>query len=248
MYSSDETKVKVEGRIKETQKVFGYVFDTYTLLNIYKLFIGKYIEKFEFPIASGKESLVFAASKGNKYFAVKIYKSVASTFKNIQRYAGQRWDIENTRDKRKFTARWAFREFRNLQLAHSSGIFAPEPMKVVGNVLVMQYLGTKRSPASLMKDCIMKEELLKLTIRAIRDLYLKAKLVHGDLSEYNFLIYRKKPFMIDIAQAVRREDPMSSVLLERDVRIMTKFFNKFDYDLDEERILSYTIGETNVFD
>ena len=56
MFSSDEEgKEKIEERLKETQKVFGYVFDKFTILNIYKLFTSGTIGKFEFPIASGKE-------------------------------------------------------------------------------------------------------------------------------------------------------------------------------------------------
>lgn len=248
MYSSDgETRVKTEERLKETQKVFGYVFDTFTMLNIYKLFTDKTIERFEFPISSGKESLVFAASGKNKFFAVKIYKTVASTFKNIERYAGQRWGIESTKNKRKFIAQWARREFRNLDVASSSGVLAPKPVKVVGNVLIMQYLGTKKTPAPLMKDCEISKVLIKETFLSIRTLFLKAGLVHGDLSEYNFLIYRKKAYMIDIAQAIQKNDTMASVLLQRDVRIMTKFFNKFEYRLDEGKVLKYVKGESNVF-
>ncbi len=248
MFSSDgEGRKKVEARLKETQKVFGYVFDKFTILNIYKLFTDGTLTRFEFPIASGKESLVFAASKGNRYFAVKIYRTVASTFKNIERYAGQRWGIDNTGNKRKFIAQWARREFRNLGEASQVGVVVPKPVKVVGNVFVMQYIGTKRVPAPLMKDCEIPEDILKQTLRSIRTLYTKAKLVHGDLSEYNFLIYRKKPYMIDIAQAIQTDDVMSSVLLERDVGIMVKFFNKFEYKLDVDRVLRYTRGESNVF-
>lgn len=248
MFLSDsEGKEKIEERLKETQKVFGYVFDKFTILNIYKLFTNNVIGRFEFPIASGKESLVFAASKNDKFYAVKIYKTVASTFKNIERYAGQRWGIENTGNKRKFIAQWAHREFRNLDLASESGVLAPRPVKVVGNVLVMQYIGTKSIPAPLMKDCEITRDIVKLTLGSIRTLYTKTGLVHGDLSEYNFLIYRKKPYMIDIAQAIQTDDVMSSVLLKRDVGIMTRFFNKFGYKLDVERVRAYTAGESNVF-
>ncbi|MGC8562868.1 MAG: serine protein kinase RIO [Thermoplasmata archaeon] len=248
MFSSDnEGKEKIEERLKETQKVFGYVFDKFTILNIYKLFTSGIIDRFEFPIASGKESLVFAASKKDKFYAVKIYKTVASTFKNIERYAGQRWGVENTGNKRKFIVQWAHREFRNLNLAFDAGVPAPHPIKVVGNILVMQYIGTKRVPAPLMKDCDITREIVDQTLVAIRTLYVKAGLVHGDLSEYNFLVYRKKPYMIDIAQAIQTDDVMSTVLLKRDIGIMTRFFNKFGYKLNEADVLKYTTGGSDVF-
>jgi len=64
MFSSEfEGREKVEARLKETQKVFGYVFDKFTILNIYKLFTDGTIGRFEFPIASGKESLVLPRRK-----------------------------------------------------------------------------------------------------------------------------------------------------------------------------------------
>ncbi len=248
MFSSDEEgKERIEERLKETQKVFGYVFDKFTILNIYKLFTSGTIGKFEFPIASGKESLVFAASKKDKFYAVKIYKTVASTFKNIERYAGQRWGVENTGNKRKFIVQWAHREFRNLNLASDAGVLSPRPVKVVGNILVMQYIGTKRVPAPLMKDCNITKEIVAQTLGEMRTLYINAELVHGDLSEYNFLIYRRRPYMIDIAQAIQTDDVMSNVLLQRDVGIMTRFFNKFGYKLDEAKVLRYTTGGSDVF-
>ncbi|MGC8645105.1 MAG: RIO1 family regulatory kinase/ATPase [Thermoplasmata archaeon] len=249
MYSSSsDAKEKVEKKIKETEKVFGYVFDRYTLLNIYKLFTDKTLDRFEFPIASGKESIVFAASSKGRFLAVKIYKTVASTFKNIERYAGERWNVQTTGNRRKFVAKWAFREFRNLSLAYSAGVLVPRPVKVFGNVLVMQYLGTRTRPSPLMKDFPVDKDMMLACVESLRKLYADAMLVHGDLSEYNFLVYRKKPYMIDLAQAISSRDPAASVLLRRDVKIITNFFNKFGYDLGEDRVLKYVTGEEHVFD
>ncbi len=247
MYSNDEKLRKTEERLKETEKVFGYVFDKFTLLNIYRMFSGKYIDRFEFPISSGKESIVFAASGEGKFYAVKIYKTVASTFKNIERYAGDRWGIENSSNKRKFVVQWAYREFRNLGIANQAGVMAPKPLKVIGNVLLMQYLGTKIRPAPQMKDFIVEAGMMEQVFGDIRNLYIKGKMVHGDLSEYNFLIHRKKAYMIDIAQAVDVKDPASLILLKRDIKNMVKFFNKFGFDNDENRILRFTVGEIDDF-
>lgn len=248
MYSSEREGIqKVEDRIKETQKVFGYVFDKYSILNIYKLFTDGFIERFEFPISSGKESLVFASSLKGKFFAVKIYKTIASTFKNIERYGGQRWGIKSTKNKRKFVSQWAYREFRNLLSAKKADVLSPKPIRVTGNVLVMQYLGTKKKPAPLMKNSKITDDIVHLTFESIRDLNRSGKLVHGDLSEYNFLIYRGKPYLIDVAQAVQSDDAMALTLLKRDVKNMTKFFNKLEYSFTEERVLKYVLGESDDF-
>ncbi len=245
MYSNDDTRIKNEERLKETEKVFGYVFDKFTLLNIYRLFSGKYIERFEFPISSGKESIVFAASDSRKFYAVKVYKTVATTFKNIERYAGDRWGIENSRNKKKFISQWAYREYRNLGLAHRAGAGAPRPIKVIGNVLLMTYIGTRSKPAPTMKDYGVDEDIVNASLAGIRKLYTIGKIVHGDLSEYNYLIFRKKPYMIDIAQAVDIKDSAAIVLLKRDVGNMVKFFNKFGFAIAEQKALKYAVGESD---
>ncbi len=33
----------------------------------------------------------------------------------------------------------------------------------------------------------------------MRDLFIKAKLIHGDLSEYNILYHDKQPIVIDVS-------------------------------------------------
>jgi len=99
----------------------------------------------------------------------------------------------------------------------------------------MQYVGTKRSPAPLMKDCEITNEIVKQSLHSIRTLYTKAEIVHGDLSEYNFLIHRKKPYVIDIAQALDTNDIMSKVLLKRDVGIMTRFLINLGISLTKQK-------------
>ncbi len=247
MFSSDDKIKKEEEKLKESQKVFGYVFDNTTLLNIYKFFHNGYLERFEFPIASGKESIVFAASKGNKFFAVKIYKVTASNFKNIREYAASRWGIGKISSKRKLMNEWAFREFENLKNAYEAGVTVPRPIKVYGNVVQMQYIGTKTRPAIQLKDIEPSQQIVEQIIGDIRKLYLKGKLVHGDISEYNFLYYRGKAYMIDIAQAISNDDPYSLILLKRDLNNIIRFLNKFGYSLNIDSVIKYVKGEIDAF-
>ncbi|MFP3300234.1 MAG: RIO1 family regulatory kinase/ATPase [Thermoplasmatales archaeon] len=247
MFSSDDKIKKEEEKLKESQKVFGYVFDNTTLLNIYKFFHNGYLERFEFPIASGKESIVFAASKGNKFYAVKIYKVTASNFKNIREYAASRWGIGKISSKRKLMNEWAFREFENLKNAYEAGVAVPRPIKAYGNVVQMQYIGTRTRPAIQLKDIVPGQQIVEQIIGDIRKLYLKSKLVHGDISEYNFLYYRGKAYMIDIAQAISTDDPYSLILLKRDLNNIIRFLNKFGYSLNIDSVIKYVKGEIDAF-
>ncbi|UCD73439.1 MAG: hypothetical protein JSW01_01995, partial [Candidatus Bathyarchaeota archaeon] len=51
-------------------------------------------------------------------------------------------------------------------------------------------------------------------------------LVHGDLSEFNIMILDKKVVLFDISQSVLVDHPLSTELLERDVRNLNRFFKK----------------------
>jgi len=89
-------------------------------------------------------------------------------------------------------------------------------------------------------------EVLNNIIEAIRASYWRAKLVHGDLSEYNILIDlsrgEERPFIIDWPQYVTSVEPNAQKLLERDVQYIIKFFNKrFDLRIDVNEVLKYVL-------
>lgn len=243
MYSNDNKPFKEEERIKENEKVFGYVFDKPTLLNFYKFFHNGYLDRLEFPIASGKESVVFAGSKGNKFYAIKVYKISASNFKNIREYAASRWGIGMISSKRKLMNEWAYREFENLKRAKEVGVAVPRPIKVYGNVLQMQYIGSKSKPAPQLKDSSVEYNIAEQIFTDLRKLYTKANLVHGDISEYNYLLYRKKAYLIDMAQAINTDDPYHLAVLRRDIDNIIRFLNKFGYSFDSKKIFRFITGE-----
>jgi RIO kinase 1 len=85
--------------------------------------------------------------------------------------------------------------------------------------------------------------LYQQVVDAVRSLYLKARLVHGDLSEYNilvapaFLVENKaesienemeevQAVLIDFGQAVDVRHPESANLLHRDLDRIESFFQR----------------------
>jgi len=60
----------------------------------------------------------------------------------------------------------------------------------------------------------------------ITRLYRKADLVHGDLSEYNIMIWKRKPVIFDVSQAVPTSHPMAEELLRRDLGNLNRFFSR----------------------
>ena len=59
----------------------------------------------------------------------------------------------------------------------------------------------------------------------------KAKLVHGDLSEYN-IIFFKNAYFIDMSQATTYNNPRAKEFYLRDLKNMQAFFKKYDYNSD----------------
>ena len=66
----------------------------------------------------------------------------------------------------------------------------------------------------------------------LRDLYHKAGLVHGDLSEYNVLYHDGRPHLIDVGQSMRTAHPRAAEFLKRDIHLISKFFRRQLRDAD----------------
>ncbi|KAL1322243.1 hypothetical protein HN51_067167 [Arachis hypogaea] len=63
-------------------------------------------------------------------------------------------------------------------------------------------------------------------IIAMRTLYQKCKLVHGDLSEYNILYFEGHLYIIDVSQAVDPDHPHALDFLREDCIHISDFFKK----------------------
>jgi serine/threonine-protein kinase RIO1 len=58
----------------------------------------------------------------------------------------------------------------------------------------------------------------------VRDLYQKASLVHGDLSEYNIIWHHHQLYLIDVGQAVHQGHALADAFLARDLKQVHAFF------------------------
>ncbi|MEM3703153.1 MAG: RIO1 family regulatory kinase/ATPase, partial [Candidatus Bathyarchaeia archaeon] len=56
--------------------------------------------------------------------------------------------------------------------------------------------------------------------------YQKAELVHGDLSEYTIMVWRGRPVLFDMSQAVPLSHPMADFLLNRDIANVNRYFSR----------------------
>ena len=231
-YKRDKQRIKTKDK-KEERMATGGVFDKYTTENIIKLQTKGLITEFVGIISAGKEANVYFARGVDEIpLAVKIYKIDPQNTKWMKNYI-----IGDPRFKKigssthKIIYTWSKKEYKNLRQLKRHNIRVPEPFYCVDNVLVMEYIGdTNGTPAPRLKDV---EEfshpdlLLKKILAYIRTMYLDAHLVHGDLSEYNILLWQDEIIIIDVSQGVSTYHINAPVYLKRDLINVLKFFSQY---------------------
>ena len=221
----DALKTDKTGDERQTE---GEVFDRKTLMIIYRFMKRGLLDKVHYPISTGKEGNVFyAEDPDGEPLALKIYRTSTSTFKRVAKYVegdprfkgitGNRW---------KFIYAWASKEFSNLDRYCEAGLPVPEPVAVDQNCLLMEFIGDEDAPAPRLKDAELDDptETYDEIVSFIIDGWRDAHLVHGDLSEYNILMERDGPVVIDVGQAMTADSFNAKELLDRDIENINRFF------------------------
>jgi len=237
----DRQTQQIIDRIGLDRKTLDRVFDTSTLNLLGKLISDKVIECVDFPISSGKEAFIFRAQTPKKdYVAVKIYRTSTLIFKHINKYivGDPRFSVAN-KSRRDIVFEWARKEYSNLERLQKAKVTTPKPIKWIKNIVIMEYLGDEQQSAPLLKDTkFSPKNMWKTILSNTQRMYQQAHLVHADLSPYNILVYNKKPYFIDVGQAVLREHPQAHEFLKRDIYNMAVFFRKFNIPMNEDDLFT----------
>lgn len=231
---------------KSELKIYQGVFDNYTMRTLIKLADKRHFVSLDFPISTGKEADVYRVTTKEGFAAVKIYRIETSNFKAMQNYLiGDPRFARIRKSKRGIIDVWCQKEFSNLQEALKIGINVPKPIAFEKNILVMEFLGTKNgSPYPLLKNVKPKnpEKLIKILSDYIKKMW-KAKLVHGDLNEFNIMMKGQTPIIIDIGQAMNTRHPIALELLKRDLGQVAKLAKKYKVEYDAEKIIKQLVKE-----
>jgi RIO kinase 1 len=110
----------------------------------------------------------------------------------------------------------------------------------------MEFIGKDGNSAPSLKEQLPEdpEKIYKQLVTSIKRLYQKAKLVHGDLSEYNILMWKGKPVIIDMSQSVSIEHPMADFMLTRDLTNLNRFFNRLGVNVTSvEELHKQVVGK-----
>ena len=205
-------------------------------------------------LKSGKEATVCAcqahANLGGGLLAAKVYKPLEHrSFKNDQMYrqgkgyhfgkmkAGGRIlrALANKSDmgRQVQMGSWISYEWDTLNHLHEIGADVPRPIanSHSGAAILMSYIGDDDSPAPQLRNVRLTPPEAKHVFERMLwnvELCLAHNRIHGDLSPFNILYWKRQPIMIDFPQSVDpRENPRSYELLSRDIENVWRYCQKF---------------------
>ena len=227
-------------KYKEIWKVYAKVFDLQTFKNLSQLEKAGYVKEDLIPISEGKEAVVFKGDSEWGPVAVKIYKVMNISYSDQYKYLlmdPRFYKFPRTRIGIIYT--WVKKEYGNLNRLYKNLVSTPMPVAFKGNVLVMEWIGDENSAPSLHEvlDEINKEEFFWKILEEYKRMLHKAKLVHGDFSEYNVLVYKNNPYIIDVSQAVPIDAEASKGLLSRDLRNLLRISKRLGVRMSISELL-----------
>lgn len=221
----------------------------------------------EFPVEvvrdlkSGKEAHVYIvlAEADHKLYALKVYHNFKTrSFGTQKHYLEDRFvGSENSSIKRAIKkgnvvgrsfiqSTWVMREQYFLKKIADQTEYLPKMIKGLQNGVLMEYIGDINQPAPRLSEIKLPEEKVEETVSILLgliELFLQNGIIHGDLSPFNILWWKEKPYVIDFPQAVDvRESKRVYSLLKRDVQNIMKPYGYTDFVIEE---MTYEMLERN---
>lgn len=210
-------------------------------------------------VKGGKEANVYCCaahpSTGLKLVAAKVYRP--RMFRNLRNDARYRQGrtITDEEGKAVFSRRealamqkktrfgqelrqiaWLESEFQTMQLLFEAGADVPRPIVEGTNVILMEYVGSKNTPASTLNQVKLEPvEARRIFERLVENLaiMLACHRVHADFSAYNVLYFEGQFKIIDFPQAVDpRRNPEAAELFLRDVERLCQYFRRYKIKQD----------------
>jgi len=197
----------------------------YDMLALRALVRANVLEAIDGRVGVGKESEIYLGlAPGEVRVAVKFLRIGRASFRQTKRLRA--WARDRSMTWYQQSKVCAEREFKALQELHPLNALVPRPVGYNRHVVVTEFIdGVELYERPELED---PRRVLDLILETISIAYRRARIVHGDLSEYNIMVRKgdETPFVIDWPQYVYRDDPTAPNLLRRDVHYVVKFFNK----------------------
>jgi RIO kinase 1 len=238
------------------------VLDPRTRMILLQMINRNIVSEVNGVISTGKEANVYHAMSSatdddepDVHRAIKVYKTSILVFKDREKYvAGEHRFRQgyNKSNNRAMVKVWAEKEMRNLKRIYASGIPCPEPVYLRLHVLAMSFVGDAKGVAAprlkdvefIDSDALARWRKVYIEIMSyMKIMYQECKLVHADLSEYNILYHKDKPWIIDVSQSVEHDHPRSLDFLRMDIKNVNDFFKRKDVNvLSDRRLYEYVMA------
>lgn len=208
------------------------VLDPRTRLLLYKLVNSGILSEIHGCVSTGKEANVYYAVSGDgSPTAVKVFKTSILSFRDRDKYVSGEFRFQRycKSNPRKMVRTWAEKEARNLIRLQEGCVMAPAVKLLRQHIILMEFLGEEGWPAPRLKDvqfpslAALDQCYLDLCC-TVRKMFIRSRLIHGDLSEFNLLLYRGRVVVIDVSQSVEQHHPLAMDFLRRDLVNITRFF------------------------
>ncbi len=204
-------------------------------------------------IGGGKEATVLLAENvSGEFLCAKVFRYFTSTIK--KRLRGTAHILAS--DMAMLAAK---QEYWNLfEMVKYSSV--PKPLDLVENIILMEFISDGSSssmvPAPLIRDVDLTpfdpEEVLYTSIDILAQIFLRARMIHGDYSEHNLMIQPNsgKLYTMDVSQSVeyniktfvntgvRIRIDRAMHMLETDINNINQFFKRiYRIGVDTEEII-----------
>jgi RIO kinase 1 len=194
-------------------------------------------------LMSGKEAMVFVVRCGDDTRCAKVYKEPERrSFRQAVDYTENR-KTKNTRQARAMAKgtrfgrkaqedAWQSAEVDALSRLAAASVRVPKPYIFHDGVLLMELIADEHGEAApRLNDLLLTPDNARAYHqRLIREVVrmLCAGIVHGDFSEFNILIDKDGPVIIDLPQAVDAAgNNHAPHILERDVVNLRNYFGRY---------------------
>jgi RIO kinase 1 len=194
-------------------------------------------------LMSGKEATVYIVRCGAEDRCAKVYKDANKrNFRQASLYQEGRTS-KNSREARAMAKgtrfgrkaqeeAWQTVEVDTLYRLAAAGVRVPRPFGFFQGVVLMELLtDADGNVAPRLNDLVLSEGVaLAYHATLIREIVrmLCIGVIHGDLSEFNVLVDRDGPVIIDLPQAVNAAGNNNAAgMLQRDVQNITNYFSRF---------------------
>jgi RIO kinase 2 len=199
------------------------------------------ISSFGQTIGVGKEADVYTAlTPEGGTVAVKFHRLGRISFRQTRRKRGYIKEHSSWLFQSHLAAE---KEFQALQLVYKNKVSVPKPLNYNRHAIAMSII--EGGELSKWRKIANPKRVLKDILRNIRKAYLKAHVIHGDLSEYNIILQPDMHVLIiDWPQYVSADHLNAVELLQRDIQNVLTFFNRrFDVEADAQLAYDYVTGK-----